>query len=104
MAGRLDNLRHFIDESPDDPLPLYGLAMEYRRIGQLEASEDVFRTLRTRFPEYLPQYLIHGQVLEAMGRPDAAREIYDLGLEKAQQQGETHAESELREAYERVTT
>ena len=103
MATQLENLRQLVDESPDDPLPLYGVAMEYRNTGQLEAAEDVFRTLADRFPDYLPQYLMHGQLLEELGREDAAREMYDQGIVKAQAQGETHAESELREAYDRIS-
>ena len=96
MPGRLDNLKQLVEESPDDPLALYGLAMEYRRIGSLEAA--------SRFPAYGPQYLMHGQVLEAMARPDAAREAYRLGIDKANEQGELHARTELEAALSRVTT
>ncbi len=95
---RVDTLKQFVAESPDDPLPRYGLAMEYRRLGQLEASDEAFRQIRARFPDYLPQYLIHGQVLEALGRTDAAREAYTLGLEKARATGEAHAARELEAA------
>lgn len=104
MATQLQNLIDLVEQSPDDPLVLYGLAMEYRKVGQLEAAADLFGTLQERFPDYVPQYLMHGQLLEAMGTPDAARETYRLGIEKAQAQGETHAQSELEEALERVTT
>ena len=95
---RVESLKQFVSESPDDPLPRYGLAMEYRRLGQLEASDEAFREIRARFPDYLPQYLIHGQVLEGLGRPDAAREAYTLGLAKAEANGEAHAARELEAA------
>jgi len=98
LNDRVDSLKQFVDESPDDPLPRYGLAMEYRRLGQLEASDEVFRQIRERFPDYLPQYLIHGQVLESLDRQDAAREAYTLGLEKAEAAGEAHAARELEAA------
>ena len=94
----IETLKAFAEERPDDPFPVYALAMEHKRQGALEEADRVFRDLRRRHPDYLPQYLIHGQVLEGMGGGDAAAEAYRLGLEVARRTGEAHAEEELQEA------
>ncbi len=100
MAERLELLRRFVEENPDDPFPRYGLAMEYRRLGETEEALATFRALRRDFPDYLPQYLMHGQLLAAEGRVDEAREVFRAGIALAKQQGETHALSELTDALE----
>lgn len=96
--GRLEALEAFVAEQPDAPLPLYGLAMEHRRLGDLEAASRVFAEVRARFPDYVPAYLIHGQVLEGLGDTEAARAAYAEGIERARAAGEAHAASELEAA------
>ena len=100
MADRVDLLKRFVQENPDDPFPRYGLAMEYRRLGRVAEALDLFEALRRDFPDYLPQYLMHGQLLAAEGRVEEARAVLEAGAALAETQGEAHALSELREALE----
>lgn len=100
MTDRLETLRHLAESAPDDPLPRYAVAMEHRRLGDLDAAEKAFAEVRAHFPDYLPAYLIHGQVLEAVGREADAREAYAKGLDLARRAGEDHAASELAAALE----
>jgi tetratricopeptide (TPR) repeat protein len=95
---RLARLKAFVEESPDDPFPLYGVAMEHKRLGDFASADATFEALRTRFPDYLPQYLLHGQVLEGLGRRDDAAATLRRGLEVAAAAGDAHAEEELQEA------
>lgn len=98
MQDRLEQLQRFAEEHPEDPFPRYALALEHRRRGDTEAALDCFDALRRDFPEYLPQYLMHGQILEAAGRVEEARAAYEQGIALAARQGEAHAQTELEEA------
>jgi hypothetical protein len=61
----------------------------------LEEAVATFAELRARSPEYVPLYLMCGQVLESLGRIDDAREWLRAGIEAARTQGNAHALSEL---------
>ena len=78
-----------------DPFAWYGLAMEYRALARHEEALAAFEALRARAPDYVPMYLMCGQMLETMGRPADARAWISLGLEAARKKGDTHAASEL---------
>lgn len=100
MTDRRELLAGFVAQSPDDPFPLYGLAMEHRRLGGLEEALDCFRQLGEKFSDYIPQYLMHGQLLETMDDIEAARAAYEEGLGRARSAGEDHAAEELTAAIE----
>jgi hypothetical protein len=69
--------------------------MEYRALSRHEEALAAFETLRTRTPDYVPMYLMCGQMLLAMGRPSDARAWFSLGLEAARTKGDAHAAGEL---------
>jgi tetratricopeptide (TPR) repeat protein len=78
-----------------DPFAHYGLAMEYRTLERYDDAVATFQALRTRSPEYVPMYLMCGQMLEKLGRADDAREWLRSGIEAARAKGDGHAMSEL---------
>lgn len=82
----------------EDPFVWYGLAMEFRSLGRLEEALTTFEALRARTPDYVPMYLMCGQMLESMGRPEDARTWLTSGVEAAQKKGDSHAASELQSA------
>jgi hypothetical protein len=82
----------------DDPMPWYALAMEYRTLGRHDEALQTFTTLRTRKPEYVPMYLMCGQMLEGLGREDDARAWLEAGAAAARTKGDTHALGELESA------
>jgi hypothetical protein len=79
----------------DDPMPWYALAMEYRALGRHDEALQTFTTLRARKPEYVPMYLMCGQMLEGLGRADDARAWLEAGVAAARQKGDAHALGEL---------
>jgi predicted Zn-dependent protease len=79
----------------NDPFAWYGLAMEYRTLSRHEEALSAFETLRSRAPDYVPMYLMCGQMLAAMGRPSDARAWFSRGLEAARAKGDAHAAGEL---------
>ena len=97
---RIDNFRAFVARSPDDAFARYSLAMALRSAGRLDEAVAEFEENARRRPEYVPTYLMLGQVLEALGRaPDAVR-AYEQGLQAAGRAGDGHAQGELTAALE----
>jgi hypothetical protein len=81
-----------------DPFAWYGLAMEYRGLARYEDALATFETLRVRAPDYVPMYLMCGQMLEKMGRVADAHTWLSAGVEAARKKGDAHALGELESA------
>lgn len=85
-------------EGNNEPMALYGLAMEYRSLGRHTDALQAFTKLRAAHPAYVPTYLMCGQLLEQMTRPDEARGWYQAGVDAAHEKRDAHAASELEAA------
>lgn len=96
-SKRLEFLQKTTASAPgrDDPFAWYGLAMEYRALERYGEALATFEALRAKAPEYVPMYLMCGQMLEKMGRVEAARAWLSAGIEAARKKGDTHALGEL---------
>lgn len=92
---RIAAFKGFIEKSPDDPFPRYGLAMEYCNLGRKDEARQAFDELMARFPDYVPAYLMAGGNLAELGHGDSAAEVYRRGIEAASRAGDAHARSEL---------
>ncbi|MCL2447726.1 MAG: tetratricopeptide repeat protein [Polyangiaceae bacterium] len=97
MSKRLDFLVK-LTASSEDPFAWYGLAMEYRSLERYGEALATFEKLRARSPDYVPMYLMCGQVLEKLGRGDEARSWLSAGIAVARAKGDAHALSELESA------
>ena len=97
---RLQTFRSFVARSPDDPFARYSLAMGLRAAGHDGEAAAEFAELARRKPDYVPTYLMWGQVLEKLGRRDQARQAYEDGMAAARVAGNDHAFSELGQAAE----
>jgi tetratricopeptide (TPR) repeat protein len=96
--GRVDAIREIVQKTPNDPFPRYGLAMELKNQGAREEAAAEFAELERRFPEYVAQYLMHGNLLVEMGRAADAKGVYARGMEAARKARNTHALGELEQA------
>ncbi len=97
-SARLEILKAMVEQNPGDCFARYGLAMEYRNAGDLEAAMVEFRALMTTHPDYAPAYFHGGQTLERMGRAPEARVVYVRGVEVTTRSGDSHARSEMQGA------
>lgn len=91
-------LEKMVAAKPADPFPRYGLAMEYKKLGRHEDAAQAFAALAEHHSDYVPGYLMHGNLLEAMGRSADAAGVYERGIEVAAAAGDDHAVSELQAA------
>ncbi len=97
---RLEAFRRLVEKSPDDAFARYSLAMGLRAAGRTEEAAGEFAELARRQPDYVPAYLMWGQVLEGLGRKDQARRAYQDGADAARKARNDHALSELTQALE----
>jgi Tfp pilus assembly protein PilF len=97
-SNRLEILKSMVEQNPADSFARYGLAMEYRNGGDLEAAMGEFRALMEHNPDYSPAYFHGGQTLERLGQLEAAREVYEKGVEVTTRGGDQHARSEMQGA------
>jgi len=84
-----------VAQKPEDSFARYGLAMEYRNAGDLEAAVREFRALIAVNPDYAYAYFHGGQTLERLGKMEEAAEMYRAGLARV---SDAHARSELQGA------
>lgn len=98
MAGpskRLEFLQKLTSSGKADSFAWYGLAMEYRGLERQDEALETFEKLRASAPDYVPMYLMCGQMLQSMGRAADARAWLASGVAAARAKGDGHALSEL---------
>jgi hypothetical protein len=72
--------------------------MELRSRGDREAAAAAFDELIATFPDYVPSYLMAGGVALELGRAEAARALFQRGIDVATAKGDTHTRGELASA------
>ena len=92
---RRQMLEEFVSKKPDDAFSRYGLAMECMNNGDPAAADTHFRALLERSPDYVPAYLMYGQLLARESRTGEAKEILSTGIVAATKKGDQHARSEM---------
>ena len=98
---RIDLLKKYIEEDPDDPFNHYGLACEYLS-EKPEAALKIFQSLLTDHPDYLPTYYHAGQLLEAFEREKEALKVYQSGMALAKAQNNAKAFQELSSVHQNL--
>ena len=96
--SRIEQLQSFIAQTPQDPFPRYGLAIELKNTGRLEEAERTFAELIDKFPDYTAAYLHAGGVLAMLGRKKDAADLYRKGIEACTRKRDFHAKGELEAA------
>jgi tetratricopeptide (TPR) repeat protein len=97
-SSRIEILREMVDRNPAETFARYGLAMEYSKSGNLEEAVREYRALLEQNEGYAAAYYHGGQALEKMGRVEAAREMYEKGIEVTTRSGDMKTRNELQAA------
>lgn len=92
---RREMLEEFVAKKPDDAFSRYGLAMECMNGGDAAAADSHFRYLVDHNSDYVPAYLMYGQLLARESRNDEARQVLASGIAAATRQRNDHARSEM---------
>ncbi len=99
---RIEKLKEFLKETPEDSFLQHALALEYIKLGNDEEARRLFEIVLNREPGYIGSYYHLARLLERKGDNDAAVKVYEKGMEEAKKAGNNHAYGELRGAYEEL--
>ncbi|MSU80240.1 MAG: hypothetical protein EXS16_19380 [Gemmataceae bacterium] len=96
-SNRIENLKAWINDSPDDAELRYMLAMEYVALGDDPQAVLSFHEVIQANPQYPPAYHQGARALQRLNRIADARELLTQGIPIAQRQGNQHAAGEMTE-------
>ena len=99
---RLEKLKELLKESPADSFLNHALALEYLKLDNHTAAQQVFENLLARDPDYVGSYYHLGKLLEAKGEKEEAIKWFERGMAAAKRGGDRHALNELQAAYDDV--
>ncbi|RYZ48339.1 MAG: hypothetical protein EOP49_18905 [Sphingobacteriales bacterium] len=100
MSERIEKLKSFLAQSPEDSFLNHALALEYIKAGHDSEARLLFESTMRREPGYVATYYHLGKLLERSGDSQAAISTYEAGMEIAKAAGDQHSYNELRGAYE----
>jgi hypothetical protein len=95
MSKRLEMLEQVLAKGSTDPFHHYAHAMELRSVGRKDDALAAFGKVAERFADYVPTYLMAGQLADELGQRDVARSFCTRGVEVATRKHDHHALSEL---------
>ncbi len=99
MNNRLEVLKQFVTEEPEDPFNHYGLATELLKFNKIE-SREIFEYLLKTHADYLPTYYHLGALYVELGEYSLAKKTYIEGIALAQKIGNEKTLKELKGAYQ----
>ena len=92
---RMEALRDFLLDDPDDSFSRYALALELGAIGDHRAARAELEEIVRRDPQYIAAYHQLAQLHQRRADFDTARSAYMEGIRIAKDLGELHAASEM---------
>lgn len=96
---RIQLLKTYILEEPENPFNYYALGLEIREKDPLEAAE-MFDYVLEKFPNYLPAYFPSAHFFFELNELEKAKQIFEKGIDLALATKEEKALKELRNAYQ----
>jgi tetratricopeptide (TPR) repeat protein len=96
-SDRLEILKKFVTEDPNDPFNHYALALEYAGKKDYERAIGSFTGAIKLDPGYIPAYHQVGILYKELGKIQEARKTLKEGIERAKASSDTHAASEMQD-------
>lgn len=94
---RREQLEAMLLEDPNDPFLHYALALELAKSADRPDGLKRLAEMNRTFPDHVPAYFRHGQLLAEDGETEAARSVLRQGIQAALRLGDTHAAAEMNE-------
>lgn len=95
---RLNKIKAFLENSPNDPFLLYALAKEHEKLNDEKSAIAQFENLIESHPEYVGTYYHLGKIYERQNEIEKAISVYENGISIAKKKGDKHALGELASA------
>jgi len=96
---RIELLKEYCKEEPENPFNFYALALEYRESDKLAAAE-LFEFVLSTFPNYLPVYFPAAHFFYEEDDLQKAKQVFESGLALAHVLQDEKAKKELANAYQ----
>ena len=87
VSERLQKLTKMLEREPNDPFLIYGLALEHKKLGNVQEAIKLLDRVITLDPGYCYAYYQKGMTFESSGDTNAAK-----------QKGDAHAQEEIEAA------
>jgi tetratricopeptide (TPR) repeat protein len=100
MSERIEKLKEFLKNTPNDCFLNHAIALEYVKVGDEVNAKAHFETNLAHDPGYVATYYHLGKLLERIGDQPGAISTYEKGMEQAKAAKDMHTYSELQAAYE----
>ena len=100
---RIEKLKEFLKQSPEDSFVQHALALEYIKLGNDVEAKVLFENILSRESSYVGSYYHLAKLLERMGDNDSAIKVCEKGLEEAKKAGDQLAYNELQSIYDDLT-
>lgn len=100
MSDRIEKIKAFLKDNPNDCFLNHALALECIKLGQDGEAEKLFEHNMATDEKYIATYYHLGKLLERAGKQDDAVKIYERGMVQAKAAGDMHTYNELQAAYE----
>jgi Tfp pilus assembly protein PilF len=99
---RIERIKEMLAANPGDSFLQHALALEYIKMNEDDQAKELFENLLRENEEYVGSYYQLGKLLERREYFEAAKEVYEKGMQKAKEAGDMHAYNELQTAYEEL--
>lgn len=99
---RIDKLKEFLRQTPDDSFLKYALALEYLKLGNDAEALGLLGSVMEKDPGYVGVYYQLGKYWEEKGKTEKAIELYEKGIQAANAAGDRKAAGELRTALDEL--
>ncbi|MBW3467957.1 tetratricopeptide repeat protein [Arthrospiribacter ruber] len=96
--SRLEMIKSFAEQEPNNPFNWYALALEYKELEPQKAGEYFIKLLQ-EFPEYLPTYFQAANFFAESEQLQTAKETFLKGISLAKQQNDSNTLRELKNSY-----
>ena len=100
MSERIEKLKVFLKDSPNDQFLNHAMALEYVKEGNEEEARKYFEHNMELDAKYVATYYHLGKLLERIGQTETAISIYEQGMAQAKEVKDMHSYNELQGAYE----
>lgn len=97
--SRLAKLQEMLQAEPNDPFLNYAFALETAKVAP-DKGVQLLAAMNEHFPDHVPAYFRHGQLLAEESDANGAREVLQKGIKVALRLGDDHAAAEMRELIE----
>jgi Tfp pilus assembly protein PilF len=99
---RIEKLKLFIAQNPQDHFSKHALAMEYIKLGDDSSAKALLESILKAEPDYIGSYYHLGKLWERAGNAENAKQVYTSGIEISRRQGDNHAQGELMTALDNL--